>query len=249
MRIFCSFLILVVLWVTACGRTTGLTPVEVSHQTSEISRRTEIIVGLEAQLESKIARLEDLAKTFNSVNLSYAAPFPRDLFRHAAMACVTEAPWAETEPGTQVEVVADKLGLRCKVVALPTLESELSLLDSRQRTAAVAILQALDALRILRDELDLTLRQTPETVNDTGRYIALARADLRQIEGELNRRRPEYVPADFETSKSRIQNTRETLDHLESLIKDLSAHQEERQIRVESVIRATYRSVAMLGEP
>lgn len=244
-----SFLFLVVLLVTACGRTTGLTPVEVSHQTSEITRRTEGLVQTEEQLEGKLQRLEDLAKTFNTTNLSYSPPFPKDLFRHAAMACVTEAPWAETEPGSEVELVAEKMGLRCKVVALPLLETKLSQLDSRQRTSAVALLQALDALRILRDDLDLALRQVPITVDDTERYVALARADLRQIDAELNRRRPEYVPDDFDTSKQRLQEARTTLDHLESLSKELAQHQSDRENRVEGTIRTIYRQIALLGEP
>jgi len=243
----CLYLLISLIW--ACGRTTGLPPVDLSQQTNQTSRRVEQLRVLEQNLTDNLEKIEELETRFFDPKLSFDPPFPRDLFRHASMACVTEPPWQEVEPESEVAVVATKLGLTCHVRPLPDLESALSNVSPSNRQAAVNALQSIDNLRLVKAEIELGLREAPQVVQDVLDFIALGRADLRQLENELRRRRPEYTNADFALSSNRIEDTRRRFDELQEYAERMSATLENRNERLMRVLQTTYRGIALLGEP
>lgn len=245
----CLYLLIALIW--ACGRTTGLKPVDLSEQTNQTSRRVEQLRVLEQNLADNLNKIEDLETQYFGAKLTLAPPFPRDLFRHASMACVTDPPWLEqaVEPESEIALVADKLGLTCRVLPLPALESALNEVSPGNRQAAINALQSIDQMRLVKADIELGLREAPTVVQDVLDFIALGRADLRQLENELRRRRPEYTDEDFDLSSNRIDDARRQFDELQEYAERMSSTLDARNERLMRVLQTTYRGIALLGEP
>lgn len=230
----------------SCGRTTGLAPVEVAPQVERTQSRLNQLVELENSLSSAILVVESLETRFFDAKISYEDPFPKDLFKHTAMACVTQAVWEEVEPESEPAIVADKLGVKCAVPPLPALETALYELPPPEREEALDAIRVVDKLRHNKAEIDQALLRAPRVIQEVLTWVAAARADLRQTENELNRRRPEYTDDDFELSMTRIRAAREEFDRLEELARRVNATLENRTERLERVMRTTYRGISLL---
>ena len=234
------------LCVSGCFQQQGLKPLDLTAPTGQVDAKTSQTEHLYDVIQGDLSEFDALYGDFSGVaQHTWSDSFPLDLFRHAAMACATQALGAQAEPESPEAVSATELGLACEVVPLPALQTALN--ASREKETALTGLRAIDALREKRTLLEGRLRALPRDTNDMREYVASQRSESRRVDQELERRKPEYNDSDFATSKKRVREWQAKLDALEAAVERLDTSRAEWQTALETRMATLYRQISLLG--
>lgn len=164
------------------------------------------------------------AEFFETPPRFYRAPFPLDLFKHVAMACLNE-PWnpAELEDDDSSGTVRLKndIELTCRPTFADQLDEQLRDRAPSRREKTLQKLSRIDKLRRLRGQLRERIGRIPRITRSQRDYTADARAELRQLQSTLKRRRTEYSTERWNQAQKRLQQQKNALDALERAVKRL----------------------------
>lgn len=197
-------------------------------------------------MSSRLEALRALEAAFFEVPAgAWAAPFPLDQFKHAAMSCLNE-PFTDAVPDPALQEVAQRLRISCAVPAAAVLDEALQDVPGR-RAFAEDKLQQIDDVRLARSELQGRLRQLPAIARRTRNYLATRRAQARQVETEAQRRRSEYDRKSYQETMRRIAQHRARLDELEAAIGAVEQAIPQWSAQVGEVIDALYKRLSRLG--
>lgn len=224
----------------------GLQPIELASHTEEVDETMARLDRVEEAMESELLQLEtERAAFFDAPDQRWGDPFPLDLFKHTAMACLNE-PFSNPAPDPDLERVAKSVGISCVVSPTPLLLG--SLRDTPQlRDDALTKLQMIDGLRTLRARLQSRLRQLPTIIQRARAYLDVRRREAREMEQELRRRRPEYARRDFDESLERIGEYRRRLDQLDAAIAGVENSVGDWSKTLGTTIEAIYQDLSRLG--
>lgn len=216
-RIYMTALLFVPLMLFGCVTTSkGPPPPDFSEQQNRIAANQDDLVQVQQTIEQDMASLRDASGAFfDSDSALYLDPFPLDLFRHTAMACLNMPLEPRTDVLPRYREAAERAGITCPVAPTGPLLAALSENAPRLRAEALRRLQLVDDWRRIRGRMQDRLRQLPRILEQTREWIASQRAAARQTEIELERRRAEYSPDRLGSARAAIEDHRERLQALE----------------------------------
>jgi len=235
--------------ITGCFRQQGLAAIDLTSQRGQVEAKTIQATRLLATVDRDLSDFNILyERFFEVIRPSLAPPFPLDVYRHAAMSCVTVALGTETAPGSPEAEAAERIGVSCAVPPLPALIEALNDVPER-RTDAYNGLIIVDGLREKRGILERRLRTLPQDTSDMREYVASQRAEARRVEQELTRKKPEYSDVGYSESKSRLKDWRQKLDALEFAVDALDSNKDAWTETLDLRLAELYRGIALLGSP
>jgi hypothetical protein len=234
-RLYIAALAFVSVVLPGCVTTSkGPAPPDFSERQSRIVKNLDDLERARTTIERDIAGLRSASGAFFESDPSlYDDPFPLDLFRHTAMACLNTPVEPRIDVLPRYREAAEEAGITCAVAPTAPLLDVLSEAVPGERRQALERLQLIDEWRRIRGRMQDRLRQLPRFLEQTREWIASRRAAARQTEIELERRRAEYSPDRLEAARDAINNHRDQLSSLE-----------QRMSQIESAIPPWSRAVA-----
>lgn len=218
------------------------------EQAREQRAKTESdLARIRSAIESDIASLRARSGSFfDSDPGLYRQPFPLDLFRHAAMACINTPLEVEDAQPMWVEA-ADRAELSCAVAPTGPLLDALDEEVPGRRPEALQRLRLLDDWRRSRSRMQDRLRQLPRILEQARDWTARQRASTRQTELEIQRRRSEYSTDRYEASLAAVEEQRERLASLETKLEELEEAIPAWSRAVAAEIDYVYNRLSLLG--
>jgi hypothetical protein len=203
----------------------GPAPPDLSEQRTDTEERTQRIERIVAIMERDLGKFERLQREFFETPPSfYDEPFPLDLFKHVAMACLNE-PWNPNEledDGTSASIrMPSDIELTCRPTFAARLDETLAERVPAQREKTLQKLERIDTLRRLRGRLRERIGALAGIIRSQRNFIADERADLRQLRSSLERRRTEYSTERWRETQSRLREQSDALDALDQAVNRL----------------------------
>lgn len=228
----------------------GPQPPDLSEAVDRISKTERDLTRIRASIESDIESLRTSSGRFFGADPGlYRRPFPLDLFRHTAMACLNTPIDARDDVLPAWVEAADEAGLTCAVAPTRTLLDRLNAEVPVRQPEALKRLELLDTWRGSRGRMQDRLRQLPRIVEQTRDWIARQRATTRQTELELQRRRTEYSADRFEASTDALEEHRQRLTGLEERVDKLAEAMPAWSQAVAAEIDYVYSRLSLLSPP
>jgi archaellum component FlaC len=205
----------------------GPEPPDLTKQVSETEERIQRIERIVEIMQRDLDKFERLRREFFETPLDfYNSPFPLDLFKHVAMACLNE-PWNPNELDEDAESAAIRsdadVELSCRPAFAGRLDDVLAEEAPDRRARTLQKLERIDTLRRLRGRLRDRIGAIPSIIRAQRNFIADQRAELRQLRASLERRRTEYSSARWNQAQSRVGEQSDTLDELATSVDRLDA--------------------------
>lgn len=239
------FLALIVLALgTACGTgDQGIAPPEFTERTNSIRNATQQVQGRKARIETDLESFLQARRAFFDMPADFWAGVPKDLFKHAAMACINERVGADAEPDTLQWKAAKAMEVGCVVMPLGPLWERTEI---GRRDDVASSMRRVDAMRRLRSNLRNMFRRTPNYFSSMRSLIAERRAEVRQIETEVKRRKPEYTDKNYDLAFERAREFRFQLTELEKAVDQLERTVPGASATLETEVEQVYIELAQL---
>ncbi len=235
--------------LAACVTTSkGPPPPDFSEQRSRIGQSVDDLERARMTIEEDIVTLRDASGAFFQSDVQlYVKPFPLDLFRHAAMACLNTPLVPRIDVLPRYEEAAEEAGITCPVPPVGPLLDELAETVPKRQPEALRRLQLIDEWRRTRARMQDRLRQLPRILEQTREWIASQRAAARQRELDIERRRAEYSPDRMEAAQAAIATHRDELTALETRVSELEGAIPAWSQAVGAEIDYVYSRLSLLG--
>jgi hypothetical protein len=241
------------MWVVAAGCVTtskGPKPPDFSQGRGRIVERVDDLESARTAIERDIKVLRESSGTFFEANRSlYAKPFPLDLFRHTAMACLNTPLEPRIDVLPRYEEAAQEAGITCPVAPTAALLEALQATSRSSRADALERLQLIDTWRRTRGRMQDRLLKLPRIIEQTRESLAAERAAARQTELEIERRRAEYSKDRLEAARKAVSDYRKRLDDLEARVAEVESAIEPWSRAVGAEIDFVYSRLSLLGPP
>ncbi len=235
--------------ISGCFQQQGLSAIDLTSQRGQVEAKTIQATRLLDTVDSDLSEFNTLyERFFEVIRPSLSPAFPLDLYRHAAMSCVTVALGTETAPGSPEAEAAERIGIGCAVPPLPALIAALNDVPE-YRTNAYNGLIIIDGLREKRGILERRLRGLPQDTADMREYIASQRAEARRVDQTLARKKPEYSTDGYSKSQTTLKDWRQKLDALEFAVDALDSNKEQWTETLDLRLTELYRGISLLGSP
>lgn len=243
-----AVLLLLSAGLLGCFTSQGGPPaLSLAEQSREIDVTTERVGGVGTALTDDIGRfrtmLDQLLES-DEFRVMLGKPYPIHLFKHTAISCLNEPIDAEPEPGTPAFEAAQTAKIDCVVKPLPVLLKKVRQDLPNRYDQTLEALVLVDQLRALRAETSAQLRDIPRMVKQTRNFISARRAELRRIELDVERNKPEFTGSNYQTSKDRVREYRTKLDKLEAEVQRVERTQSAWSIALGNAIRDLYKGIA-----
>lgn len=212
---------LLFVFVTACwGGTETREAPSLAEQVATADRDVQTVVQKRQSIEKDVALFFDSTDRFFELPENFWVGVPRDLFKHAAMSCLNAGLGGDEahEPESPARIAASRFGVECVVMPLGPLWSRT---ETERRQGLSDTIQHLDRARMARNRLKSSFRSAPVLVNAMRVSLSDRRARLRQIEDEMQRRKPEYSSSEYSRGLDQISDYREDLRRLEKTLDEL----------------------------
>ena len=200
----------------------GPKPPDLSEQLTETQKRTQRVERIVEIMQRDLDKFEQLRRDFfDTPKAFYRPPFPLDLFKHVAMACLNE-PWNPNEVADDESSAAIRMPSNIELTCRPTfagrLDDALGERTPERRRETLQKLQQVDNLRQLRGRLRERIGAIPSIVRAQRNFIADERAELRQLRALLQRRRTEYSAERWKQAQQRMREQSNALATLDSAV-------------------------------
>ncbi|MGM0557819.1 MAG: hypothetical protein ACQEVA_15650 [Myxococcota bacterium] len=200
----------------------GPEPPDLSQQLTETEQRIQRIERIIEIMTRDLDKFERLRREFFQTPPSfYDEPFPLDLFKHVAMACLNE-PWNPNQledDGTSASIrMSSDIELTCRPTFAGRLDESLAERVPQRREKTLQKLERIDTLRQLRGRLRDRIGSIASIIRSQRNFIADERADLRQLRSSLERRRTEYSAERWREAQSRLREQADALDQLDTSV-------------------------------
>lgn len=222
MKYFLSLLVIggSLLIFAGCTSVPGPPPPDLSAARTNSELRLRSLQAAEHTVGRELTLLQELLDAFTTQSHQILeTSLPLGPVRLVAMSCLN----TEYGDGITTVVGLDGTPLSCRPEHLPILERLLVEHPTSERDDVLQFLYLIDQIRILRGGLGLRLSRLPAVLEDHRDFIVEERANLRQLETELARRRPLYTPVSWGDSIETIAIQRRLLHELEDKIASLEA--------------------------
>jgi len=159
------------------------------------------------------------------------------------MACLNQPVGTDAEPQTPAWNAAKSMEVGCVVMPLGPLWDRT---ETGRRDAMSRSMRAVDRMRRLRAKLKNAFRRTPAYVASMRAMIAERRAEVRQIETEVKRRKPEYNDENYDLAFERARNFRGEITELERAVDQLERNIPGASATLETEVEEIYIRLATL---
>ena len=215
-----SLCLIAVLLAVATGCITfasGVEPPEIGPRMAQVAEADARIEAMQQALARDLAVIDERIDAFVAVPPArYRPPFPLDIFRHAAMACLNQS---DRDTASEVELLDEEAlalleatELRCRHLALVALLQRLRQASPSDREVAMAQLQRIDDIRALRGRLRRRAANLEELLRHYSGELASWRAEQRRLRGEVEQRRADYTDENLARTRQRLAALDEALE-------------------------------------
>lgn len=214
---------------------------QVDDDIRQTRERIEATLDQRRDIESRLADLRERVRALASKPSDlFAAPFPIDLFRHVAIACLN-TPSTRDEAGPTLSISSETSHrLACRPPYLDQLREALERVSPERRRATLQLLVQLDRFYRLRTTLYESLDRLPDLVRQYRTFLAETRADLRRVYQRLEARRPEYARSRWERVEERFESIRAHLRDLEAMADELEQFEQTWLLQVRGLDKTIY---------
>ncbi|MBA2664832.1 MAG: hypothetical protein H0U74_21265 [Bradymonadaceae bacterium] len=204
----------------ACGAAQSPAGPDIDAALNATTRQTAQIDSIQIQMADDLDQFVSLRSRFLHAGIELnQPPFPIEQFRFVVVSCLNEESNAAGEqPGNTVPSAE----LLCRPTFLDDLLLRLEQVPPERRRTALEMLKLVDELRQVRSTLRHRIARIPQTIRTSQGLLEDQRAELRQAQAELERRRPQYSSSDWRAAQTRLEDFRTELSRLEDAIEALT---------------------------
>ncbi len=241
-----SFCCLLILSLLGCGRKILKPPPDFSNSENRLSDFSKSLRGKSIKLNQGFIGLREAMAEVDAINtLEFSETFPKNLFKHALMACLNQTRISEND-ASEASQAAIALGVSCDVLPLKHLVESLSL--QMNLVLAKRGMQALEKVRQQRSEIQKMIQEIPDRVLEIRKEINIQNGELRRKKAFLQTKRNDYSNDEWETTQNAVKKYQKQLDDLQSLTKTLLLNKKLWLQKLGSEIDVLYKNIATLGE-
>ncbi|MFU8803381.1 MAG: hypothetical protein ACNA8W_06200 [Bradymonadaceae bacterium] len=244
LRVFLAAILLLGIAVgTGCAAAPSPPPPDLSEARDTVLQRTTQMNQTLQWMARDLRHFAELRMALaQSMSHSHEENFPISLYRLVAINCLNEE--VQAHDGSTITHSSDIT--ECAPQHLDRLLNTLADVSSRSRDQALANLERIDEMRKLRGLLRLRISRIPQIIQANQLYLVEQRAELRQLQTELTRRRSLYSSQDFNEATAAINEQHQLLATLEDAIESLTVLYPEWPAQLDLQVNSLYMDLADL---